>query len=398
MELKNLQEHIRTLATLAESDAEVISCYLALAKAQLTNRNAFDEQVRSLRVGLAGKDRSDFETALDRIEAYLKTELSLDAKGIALFSRSGEEPFFLPLQFRVPLPNWVAVDTTPNIYHLVELKDTYHRYVVMISTEESVRILEVNLGAVTEQLWKERPELRKRVGREWTKNHYQNHRRDRTGKFIKEKINILDRLMSAGGYGHLILAGDPRMTARVRDQLPKHLQAKLVDVVPAALKTPVADVVEATIASFIEEEENESRLAVDELVQAVHTGGLAVSGTEPVFRALERGQIDTLILAKAYEPDKGWQCSVCDMMNVHQEKPEKCPKCEASELREFDVKEEMVRLAEREGCEIEVVEHSDKLRLLGGVGCLLRYRLPEEYSCEPEDRAVLRAQEHFAAH
>jgi peptide subunit release factor 1 (eRF1) len=113
---------------------------------------------------------------------------------------------------------------------------------------------------------------------------------------------------------------------------------------------------------------------------------------------LERGQIDTLILAKAYEPDKGWQCSVCDMMNVHQEKPEKCPKCEASELREFDVKEEMVRLAEREGCEIEVVEHSDKLRLLGGVGCLLRYRLPEEYSCEPEDRAVLRAQEHFAAH
>ena len=159
MELKNLQEHIRILATLAESDAEVISCYLTLAKDQLANRNAFDEQVRSLKLGMTGKDRSDFEAALERIEAYLKTELLPNAKGIALFSRAGADPFFLPLQFRVPLPNWVAVDTTPNIYHLVELKDTYHRYVVMISTEESVRILEVNLGTVTEELWKERPEL-----------------------------------------------------------------------------------------------------------------------------------------------------------------------------------------------------------------------------------------------
>ncbi len=383
MELKNLKEHTRTLATLAESDTEVISCYLALAKGRLTNRNAFDEQVRSLKLGLTGKDRSDFETALERIEAYLKTEVLPDAKGIALFSRSGAEPFFLPLQFRIPLPNWVAVDTTPNIYHLVELKDTYHRYVVMISTEESVRILEVNLGAVTEELWKERPELRKRVGREWTKDHYQNHRRNRTEKFIKEKINILDRLMSAGGYGHLILAGNPRMTAGVRDELPKHLLTKLVDVVPAASKTSVADVVEATIASFIEEEERDSRLAVDELVQAVNTGGLAVCGTEPVFRALERGQVDTLILAKAYEPDKGWQCTVCDIMNVNREEPEKCPECGASELRGFEVNEEMVRLAEREGCEIEVVEHSDELRLLGGVGCLLRYRLPEEFLLGP---------------
>jgi peptide subunit release factor 1 (eRF1) len=250
----------------------------------------------------------------------------------------------------------------------------------MISTQENVRILEVNLGTVTEQLWKERPELRKRVGREWTKSHYQNHRRDRTERFIKEKINILDRLMSAGGYAHLILAGERRMTARVRDQLPKHLRTKLVDVVPAASRTPLADVVDATIASFIEEEESESRLAVDKLVRAVHVGGLAVSGTEPVLRALERAQTDTLILAKAYKTDRGWQCTACDTTNVSCEKPEKCPKCGANEHRCFDVKEEMVRLAEREGCTVEVVEHSDKLMLLGGVGCLLRYRLPEDYT------------------
>lgn len=40
----------------------------------------------------------------------------------------------------------------------------------------------------------------------------------------------------------------------------------------------------------------------------------------------------------------------------------------------------LATLAEREGCTVEVVEQSDKLTLLGGVGCLLRYRLPEEYT------------------
>ena len=147
--------------------------------------------------------------------------------------------------------NWVAVNTTPNIYHLIELKDTYHRYVVLISTEESARILGINLGAVTEDVWKKSPELRERVGREWTKEHYQNHRRERTNRFINELIRVLDQLMSAGGYGHLILAGNPRVTSQIRKDLPRHLAAKVVDIVPASEYDRTKDVVAATLVSFI---------------------------------------------------------------------------------------------------------------------------------------------------
>jgi hypothetical protein len=42
-------------------------------------------------------------------------------------------------------------------------------------------------------------------------------------------------------------------------------------------------------------------------------------------------------------------------------------------LRGFDLKEEMVRLAERSACHVEAVLHSDALARLGGVGCLLRF-------------------------
>lgn len=379
MELKNLRDHVRTLAVLPESEAEVISCYLTVEDGRLMDRNAFDARKQQLRQGLTGTRRQVFEDALGRIEEYLATGLTSDARGIALFARAGTEPFFLPLQFRVPLPNWIAVDITPNIYHLVELKDTYHRYVVMISTEESVRILEVNLGAVTAELWKDRPELRKRVGREWTKDHYQSHRRERTQKFIKEKIEMLDKLMSAGGYAHLILAGNSWMAAQLSQQLPKHLAAKLIDTVPASGGAKASDIVEATISAFVQEEEKESRRAVEEVIRAVRTGGLATVGAGPTLEALQQGRVDMLVLARRFEPLPGLKCVNCGRMKAEATDPTRCSQCDAGEFREFDVKEEMVRLAERNGCNVEVVEESDSLMLHGGVGCMLQYRLATEY-------------------
>jgi hypothetical protein len=42
---------------------------------------------------------------------------------------------------------------------------------------------------------------------------------------------------------------------------------------------------------------------------------------------------------------------------------------------EFRLKGEMVMLAEQHRCKIEIVNQSEALDRLGGVGCLLRYRM-----------------------
>ena len=380
MELKNLKWHIWTLAALPETNAPVVSCYLALEKGRVKKSNAFEEHSWSLRRGTTKQERRNLEDALEPIATYLACELLPDAKGIAVFSRAGSVPFFLPLQFRVPLPNWIVMDSTPNIYHLVELKDNYHCYVVLINTKESAHIIEVNLGAVTKQLWEERPELRKRVGRGWTKMHFQKHDRERGRKFIKEKIKILEQLMMAGGYTHLILAGHPTMTSRIRDELPKHLLAKLTDIVPVPGKKSASSIVEATINSFIEAEEKESMAMAELLSQEIRTGGLAVAEATACIRALRRRQVDTLVLLKSYSPGQGCACAACEFINLDGERPSACPECGETEFKIFDIKEELVRLAEQERCLIETVSKSDVLKLLGGVGCLLRYRLSEEYA------------------
>ena len=374
MELKELQRHIRTLAALPETEVPVISCYLNLERRY---RPALDDRGRLLRKSLVGKARRHFEEALGQVEAYLRAGVPAGTRGVAIFARGGPQPFFLPLQFGVPLPNWIAISSTPNIYHLVELKDTFHRYVVLISTEGSARILGVNLGSVTEDVWKKRPEMRERVGLEWTKEHYQHHRQERTNRFISEQVRILDHLMSAGGYGHLILAGNAQLTSRIRKALPKRLATKVVDILPASQYDRTRDVVAATLASFVEHEECESVAMVDKLQKEIHTHGLAVAGTCASFEALRQGQVDVLVLAKAYEPDPGWACGACGATEIERPAPDACSHCGARRIRELNVKEEMVRMAEQMESGVEVVNHSDALMCLGGCGCLLRFLPPD---------------------
>jgi len=378
MDMANLQTYVRTLAMLPETDDPVVSCYVALENRRLKYPNLFDEQIRAVRAGLAWEARRALEEALQPVQAFLTEGLPSDAKGAAVFSRAGKEPFFLTLRLRVPLPNGIAVDKTPNIYHLVELKDTYEQYVVMLATKGSVRIFEMNVGAATERLWAEMPELRNGTGRKHAKEHYQRHVKEREHRFIKEQIQVLEQLMASKERTHLILAGHPTMTARVREELPKSLLARLVDVVRAS----DSNAIQATIDAFIKAEEKESQTIAEKLAQQVHSGGLAVVGTVACFEALKRSQADMLVLLKAYAPGQVWACRACDFIEPEAGQITACPECGSEDLVYRDVKERMVRLAEQQLCAVEVVNESEFLARVGGVACLLRYRLAQEYRRE----------------
>ena len=278
--LDELKQHVTLLASVEESDAPFISCYLNLEDEPDSWRKTLDDRARVLRRILSGNDLADFEEALGKIETWLATNLLPGAKGAALFVRGTfGGAFMLPMQFAVPLPNWFAVYPTPNIYHLVELKDNYHRYVVLLAMPERACILEVNLGAATIRAWINEPDLRARVGQEWSRPHYQVNRAHRGDRFVQGKIAVLEQLMRSGGHTHLILAGDTAITGRIRNALPGYLADKLVEIIPAAETDQQADVVMATLASFIAHEEQESRTVAERLIEGLRSQNLAVAGS-----------------------------------------------------------------------------------------------------------------------
>lgn len=385
MKLSELQKHIKSLAVLEETECGVISCYLSNPQT-LSDHAFFSDRMRLISAGLAKEAQPAFEQASQQVEAFLRSRLDSDTSGLAAFARGGRQPFFLGLQFAVPFENFLSLASTPHIYQLVELKDNYHRYVVLICSSEHAKILEVSLGSVTEQLWKERPALRERVGHEWTRTHYQKHIRERTENFVREMIRILDKLMAAGGHTHLILAGNPNVTARVKKLLPRHLLVKLVDVVHTSEE--ISRVVADTLQVFLKKEEEESQEVAQLMIREIETHGLAAAGAASTYRALMRGQADVLILAKEYRPEKAWVCPICLM--VSQQPGAICPRCLHTDMKEMYIKQEMVRLAEENDCKVEVVEDLPALMAYGGVGCLLRYRIPEEFQSFPEAQSLSR--------
>lgn len=342
MQLKELEKRIRKLILLEPSEAPLLSCYFNLSTREPFVRSKFALQAQTLRTTLSNGEHDAFDEAVRRVEDFLFDEIKPSTQGASVFARGGRQPFWMALQFHVELPTWITVGPVPNVYHLVEFKDSYHRFVIMLSLPHSTRIIEVNLGAITEELWSRFPATRANVSAGWSRGHYIHHRQQQPDHFIREKINVLNRLMDAGAHTHLILAGTPAMTEKVKSMLPKHLAAKLVYTAESYRREGVSDIVRQTIEGFVAREEMESRAVVDRLVTELRIGGLAVVGIEQTMRALEWGQADVLVLTKDFDPN-------------------------------HLVKEMMVRLAETKGCSVEIVNESNELRSLGGVGCILRY-------------------------
>jgi len=377
--LDELKQQITVLASVEETDAPFVSVYLNLEDKTTGWRETLDERAHILRRILKGNDLADLEEVLGKIEEWLTTDLLPEAKGVAIFARGTcGGAFMLPMQFAVPLPNWIAVYPTPNIYHLMELKDNYHRYIVLLTKPDRACILEVNLGAATTAAWINEPDLRTRVGQEWSRPHYQIHQAHRGNRFVHAKISILKQLMQAGGHTHLILAGDPEITGRIRIALPNELADKLVDVIPATERDQQADVVMATLYSFIEHEEMESRSVAERLIEGLRSHNLAVAGTEDTLDALRWGEVDTLVMASGYQPDPGWTCTACRAIGTELPETPVCPECGKPSTRSTDIREALLRLAGQLERPVEMVEHSDELMSLGGIGCLLRTQLDKQ--------------------
>ncbi len=138
------------LACIDETQAPFVSCYLDLEQGRAGYQEVFEDHAIAMRCILGHEACPDFDAGISQMRDYLAEELRPGAQGVALFSRhSRGEAFLLPMQFAAPLPNWIAVYPTPNLFHLMALKDNYHRYVVLLANQAWVRILEANLGAAT---------------------------------------------------------------------------------------------------------------------------------------------------------------------------------------------------------------------------------------------------------
>jgi ribosomal protein L30E len=273
----------------------------------------------------------------------LRQTWSEDTKGLAIFSRGGDHPFLMALPFEATLETHFDVSSRPVIFPLVQLKDRFHRFVLVISTEETARVMELSLGTVTEEILIKKSELCVHEGRKLSREQY-HHRREEDGKrFLREQVQVITNLMARRGHNHLILAGHPRHIVPLREHLPQQLQSRVVgSLYHAPNGHDISPLLQQALDAFVSAEQEESRNTVERLHQQILRQGLAVVGIHACREAIAVGAASQLIISE--------------------------------ELPQSD-REELVRLAVIHDVPVEVCEGDELLLELGGVGCLLRFRL-----------------------
>jgi hypothetical protein len=342
-EMNSLHRHLLALATLDESEAPMLSVYLDLRQPLEALRSKFLHWCMAARISTKKDGRDLFDAARADLDLIYRQNWPDAIQSVAAFARAGRSPFLLVMPFSATLDNHFHVGSLPAIFPLVQMKDRFHRFVVAISTEESSRIFEITLGAVSEEMLTTRPDMRQRVGREWTREHYHQVKREHDRRFLRDQVEIIGSLMGKRGHNHLILAGHPRCVSALRGVLPKELESKVSDTVfQAPNGHDCSAVLEQAIEAFIEVEQHESHSTVERLHAQVCRGGLAAVGIEATREAMQFGAASELVISE--------------------------------ELAEAD-REELVRIATSHELAIEVCEGDELLKEHGGVGCLLRYRM-----------------------
>lgn len=375
----DLEETIERLAHLPPSPHPVVSCFLNVGPDGRNRpsfpvflKKALSERIKSFpeRSEAVERLRADGE----RLFAYLQNGLDPAVRSVAIYASTADD-LWETHEFRTEFDeNRLVVGPVPHLYPLVRLADRSPLYAVCVADANQARIVVCGLGEVLgeEDFDAAEPIDRTRVA-SWAEVRYQARIDDHIQKNAKEIVDRLQRIVERKEVDYVILGGDDMILGEMRKALTPAIEERLIDEERISMTEPTTKILERTLEVVRRIEAEDSRRLADKAIDRFRAGGLAVAGIEPTIEALNREQVDRLVLAEGFDGREGWQCPDCRVIG-EAPVPSACPFCEAPVPDEVDLREAMVRRAERTGRRVEIVENHAELEALGGVGALLRYR------------------------
>ena len=342
-----------------QSEAPVVSLYLELKpEGPSQSYKAFVDE--------AEKEFPDAAPAFARIRTYLEGEKP-PTEAVAIFASSGEEALFetVPLETAIG-GHRVYIDVEPHVFPLERLADQFQSYAALLVNTNAARLYVFSAGAAERQMTVRNKKGKRVSAGGWSQARYQRRAENLYTKHMKEVAEAIEALVRDEHIARVVVAGDSVALPLLREQLSPATLELLIDVGGVDIKTHESDVFRATLDAFREADQQSDKDRVDEMLNAYRAKGLATVGIAGVKAALERGQVDRLLVPAApAETAADHAASEVGMSG---------PKEQRSELDE-SVIEELVTLARRTDAGITFIEDARLLEPAKGVGAMLRFRV-----------------------
>lgn len=356
--LTDLDALVSRLAAFEPTALPVISLYLDTGPND-RGRAGFDIflknelRARGESFPASSPQRRSFDRDRERINTYLAADLQPSANGVAIFACAGAGEFFEALQLEPRIErHQLIVAGRPHLYPLLRVMDQHPPYAVLVADTNLARLFVFGRGQTLRADLVTSDKISRTSVGGWSQMRYQRNVENFHQQHAKEVVGVLDRIVREEGIREIVLAGDEVIIPLLREQMPSRLAEQIVDILRLDITTPERAVLEATMEAVRRHDARTDAGQVQEMLDQYRAGQLGVVGARDTLKALERGQVDTLLITAS--PDQ------------------------IAAGGDEDATGRLVALARQTSAEISFIEDTSLLAGVGGVGALLRFRVGDE--------------------
>ena len=246
---------------------------------------------------------------------------------------------------------------------------------VVLVDRHRARIFDLRLGELTEREDLFHPVPRR--GRSdgfagYDGGHAQRRVEDETRQHFKNVAETLKTLLEKGVFEKWILACQDAHLSLLEPQLHSYVSQALIGRFHADVGHITRDQIRTRAQRIVERWQSDRRRdLVGQAVSQARGNGLGVTGLRRVLRALELGEVQTLLLGENLQAH-AVECSGCGHIDAHL--VSSCPVCGRATQEIVDVGEAILPWVIRRDTETFYVKDDPEFDKVGNIAALLRFR------------------------
>jgi peptide subunit release factor 1 (eRF1) len=370
------------LAFESEVTRPILSVYLNVDQSQAVNLNrGFESALKSLlqkvEQGIESETlKRSFLEDSQRVASFVG-DYEPEAKSLVIFHDSSRN-YLWHQSFEVELPSSVHWHHRPYIRPLLEAKDEFERYGVILTDRARARLFIVAMNAIEEI----REALAEADVRKFdasgtdqilSQMSFQRKADEHARWHLRNVAERMNKLAERYKFDRLILAGTQEVVSELRNLLADRLKRSIVGTMAFPIDAGISEILEETIALQEQYERTSEMKLVQNLLTASAKNQLAVTRLNAVLEAALDGRIRQCIYSEGFS-SQGSECQGCG--SLFASSVERCPRCKETVLTVEDLVESLVVKVVRDGGTLEQVKGEaagELTRHGGGVGAFLRF-------------------------
>ena len=334
-------------------------------------KNLF-HQVEGAREAMTTDEVESVTRDQERIRTFVREQAMQGARGVAVFASSGAglwETYTFPNR----VGQHIEIGESPYVKPLFRMLERYKPICTVLIEKGKSRIFLLYANEIEDltDVFSPVPGRHDQGG--WAQARLQRHHDERVIQHLKTTADQLFRLYQDGVFRRLLIGGTDELVTQFQEYLHPYLRDRVVATFPMEMMANVKKIQERSNQALEASERATQQVLLERLESESAAQKLGMAGLRATIRALERGQIMTLLVNDGFA-EPGYRCVSCGHITLNED--DQCPYCSGELEYIDDVVAHIIDQVYEQDCDVVFVAGDSnvaRLAQLGDIGALLRY-------------------------